>query len=48
MMGEERKEESGDEIVVEGTLDELKEIVAIILTTEVLKYLDNAEHKKKD
>lgn len=43
---DEHKEDT--DVIIEGTLDELKEIVAIILTTEVLKYLDNAEHKKKD
>lgn len=45
-MGEERKEESGGEIVVEGTLEELKEIAEIMLAAEVFKYLNNAERKK--
>ena len=46
MMGEERKEEAEDEIVVEGTLEELKEIAEIMFATEVFKNLNNAERKK--
>ena len=46
-MEEERKEEAEDEIVVEGTLEELKEIAEIMFAAEVFKYLNNAERKQE-